>query len=95
MFPLHVAATNGRYKIVEHLVHQDVTNAKDNSGVSICAFDIRLVPLIALYISRHSGDSVVFSNVIIYSAIKKKKRVYHSKFLWPSLEILAIRMCLQ
>ena len=57
MLPLHVAATNGRYKIVEHLVGQDVADAKDNSGVSICAFDIRLVALIALYISRHPGES--------------------------------------
>ena len=43
MLPLHVAATNGRYKIVKHLVGQDVTDAKDNSGVIICAFDSRLV----------------------------------------------------
>ena len=43
MLPLHVAATNGRYKIVEQLVGQDVAvaDAKDNSGVSICAFEIR------------------------------------------------------
>ena len=35
MAPLHVAATNGRYKIVEYLVGEKVTNTKDNSGVSI------------------------------------------------------------
>lgn len=35
MAPLHVAATNGRYKIVKNLVGEEVTNTKNKSGVSI------------------------------------------------------------
>ena len=64
MLPLHVAATNGRYKIVKHLVGQDVTDAKDNSGVIICPFDSRLVPLIALYISMHPGENAALGGTL-------------------------------
>ena len=80
MLPLHVAATNGRYKIVEHLVGQDVTDARDNSEVSTCAFDIRLIPLIALYISSHPGENGVFNYDIRYLFILPlESRVCHNR----------------